>query len=82
MRAIAVQPVRESVEKKKVATKDRRVVVTGMGMVTPLGHDTETFYDNLLEGRSGVSEIQGFDCTDFPTVRIQTLSYHCNLVHV
>ncbi|CAM6096826.1 unnamed protein product [Calypogeia fissa] len=67
VRAIAVQPVRETTEKKKVATKDRRVVVTGMGMVTPLGHDADTFYDNLLEGRSGVSEIQGFDCADFPT---------------
>lgn len=68
-----MQPIRETSEKKRVATKDRRVVVTGMGMVSPLGHDADTFYDNLLEGRSGIREIQGFDCKDFPTVNIRTL---------
>ncbi|XP_077253004.1 3-oxoacyl-[acyl-carrier-protein] synthase II, chloroplastic-like isoform X5 [Tasmannia lanceolata] len=33
--------------------KQRRVVVTGMGVVTSLGHDPDSFYDNLLEGKSG-----------------------------
>lgn len=66
--AVAVQPVKESERKKKTSTKQRRVVVTGMGVVSCLGHDPDTFYDNLLAGKSGVTDIEGFDCKDFPTV--------------
>ena len=66
--AIAMQPTREITTKKKPPTKQRRVVVTGMGVVTPLGHDPDVFYNNLLEGASGVSEIETFDCAQFPTV--------------
>jgi len=44
-----------------------RVVVTGMGVVSPLGHDVEEFYDNLLEGKSGISNIENFDSSDLPT---------------
>ncbi|XP_022754769.1 3-oxoacyl-[acyl-carrier-protein] synthase II, chloroplastic isoform X1 [Durio zibethinus] len=65
--AIAVQPTREIATKKKPPTKQRRVVVTGMGVVTPLGHDPDVFYNNLLEGASGISEIETFDCAQFPT---------------
>jgi 3-oxoacyl-[acyl-carrier-protein] synthase II len=39
----------------------RRVVVTGMGCVTSLGHDKNTFYDNLLAGKSGISTITRYD---------------------
>ncbi|XP_022730990.1 3-oxoacyl-[acyl-carrier-protein] synthase II, chloroplastic-like [Durio zibethinus] len=66
-KAIAVQPTREITTKKKPPTKQRRVVVTGMGVVTPLGHDPDVFYNNLLEGVSGISEIETFDCAQFPT---------------
>eukprot|EP00897_Mesotaenium_endlicherianum_P000631 jgi/Mesen1/10569/ME000085S09904 len=38
-----------------------------MGVVSCLGHDTETFYNNLLEGKSGITEIEGFDVNDWPT---------------
>ncbi|EFJ33063.1 hypothetical protein SELMODRAFT_230708 [Selaginella moellendorffii] len=38
-----------------------------MGLVSSLGNDPDTFYDNLLEGNSGISEIQNFDCQEFPT---------------
>jgi len=38
-----------------------------MGVVTPLGHDPDVFYNNLLEGVSGISEIEAFDCAQFPT---------------
>ncbi|KAE8687835.1 synthase I [Hibiscus syriacus] len=65
--AIAVQPAREIMIKQKPPTKQRRVVVTGMGVVTPLGHDPDVFYNNLLEGASGISEIEAFDCAQFPT---------------
>ena len=39
----------------------RRVVITGMGVVSSLGHDPTEFYDNLLAGKSGISLIEGFD---------------------
>ena len=44
----------------------RRVVVTGMGMVTPLGPDMERTWSSLLEGRSGVGRITLFDVPDRP----------------
>jgi len=42
------------------------VVVTGLGMVTPLGNDVETSWSNLLAGESGAAPIQQFDASDFP----------------
>ncbi|MGQ3887421.1 beta-ketoacyl-ACP synthase II [Legionella sp. CNM-1927-20] len=45
----------------------RRVVVTGMGMVTPLGLNVEETWRGILAGRSGVVPVEGFDATDFPT---------------
>ncbi len=44
----------------------RRVVVTGVGAVTPLGNDAETFWENLTAGRSGAAPITLFDPSDFP----------------
>src|SRR5262245_32044855 len=45
----------------------RRVVVTGMGMVTPMGPDLESTWSALLAGRSGVGPIELFDARTFPT---------------
>ncbi|MBN1853882.1 MAG: beta-ketoacyl-[acyl-carrier-protein] synthase family protein [Pirellulales bacterium] len=45
----------------------KRVVVTGIGCVTPLGTDTDTLWDNLIHGRSSVRKITLFDATNFPT---------------
>src|SRR5262245_32525317 len=45
----------------------RRVVVTGMGMVTPVGTDLESTWTALLAGRSGVGTISLFDARTFPT---------------
>jgi 3-oxoacyl-[acyl-carrier-protein] synthase II len=42
------------------------VVVTGVGMVTPLGNDVETTWSNLIGGESGAAEIQQFDADEFP----------------
>lgn len=47
----------------------RRVVVTGMGMLSPLGNDVATSWQNALAGKSGISEITRFDTEGFP-VRI------------
>jgi 3-oxoacyl-[acyl-carrier-protein] synthase II len=43
----------------------RRVVVTGLGMVTPLGWGVETTWANILAGRSGAGRITAFDATDY-----------------
>lgn len=45
----------------------RRVVVTGLGLITPLGIGVETSWQNLLNGKSGIRRITGFDATAFPT---------------
>lgn len=44
-----------------------RVVVTGQGVVSSLGQDSETFYRNLLKGVSGVTHIDRFDTSEFTT---------------
>jgi len=44
----------------------RRVVVSGIGMVTPLGNDPDTTWDNLLAGESGAGPITQFDASDYP----------------
>ncbi|MGE0479734.1 MAG: beta-ketoacyl-ACP synthase II [Phycisphaerae bacterium] len=46
---------------------ERRVVVTGLGAVTPLGVAVPTFWDGLLAGRSGIAPIQRFDAAVFDT---------------
>lgn len=45
----------------------RRVVVTGIGMINPMGHDPETVWEGLREGRSGVGRTTLFDASGFPT---------------
>lgn len=42
-----------------------RVVITGMGAVTPIGNDVKTFWENCKNGVSGIDYIKGFDTTDF-----------------
>ncbi|MGD0614356.1 MAG: beta-ketoacyl-ACP synthase II [Verrucomicrobiota bacterium] len=46
---------------------DRRVVITGLGVVTPLGNEVEVFWKNLLEGQCGVETITAFDPSAFDT---------------
>lgn len=45
----------------------RRVAVTGLGVITSLGRDIETFWSNLIAGKSGISRIESFDVSDYPT---------------
>jgi 3-oxoacyl-[acyl-carrier-protein] synthase II len=48
---------------------DRRVVITGLGAITPLGNDVETFWQNLKNGVSGIHKIESFD----------TAAYDCKI---
>jgi 3-oxoacyl-[acyl-carrier-protein] synthase II len=50
-----------------MAMDKRRVVITGVGAVTPVGNTADEFWAALLEGRSGIGPITRFDATDFPT---------------
>jgi 3-oxoacyl-[acyl-carrier-protein] synthase II len=43
----------------------RRVVITGLGVITPVGNDLETFWSNLKNGVSGIRKIQAFDTTGY-----------------
>ncbi|WP_312764995.1 beta-ketoacyl-ACP synthase II [Epilithonimonas sp.] len=43
----------------------KRVVITGMGAVTPLGNDVKTFWNNILKGESGADNITHFDAEKF-----------------
>ncbi|PYL64429.1 MAG: beta-ketoacyl-[acyl-carrier-protein] synthase II, partial [Verrucomicrobia bacterium] len=44
---------------------DRRVVITGMGTITPLGNELETFWSNLKNGVSGIRKIEAFDTSGY-----------------
>ena len=46
---------------------ERRVVVTGLGIVSPLGNDISTFWQNLIAGQCGVDKISAFDPSKFDT---------------
>jgi len=45
----------------------RRVVITGLGCVTPLGDSVDVFFDSICKGKSGVSNIESFDVSQYPT---------------
>ncbi len=45
----------------------RRVVVTGLGILSPVGNDVDTAWDNIRSGRSGIGPITHFDASSFPT---------------
>ena len=45
----------------------RRVVITGVGMITPVGLDTESSWEGLINGKSGIGPITQFEAKDIPT---------------
>jgi 3-oxoacyl-[acyl-carrier-protein] synthase II len=45
----------------------KRIVITGMGVVSCFGNDVDLFYQNLLTGQSGIKTITDFPCEDYPT---------------
>ena len=44
----------------------RRVVITGMGVISPVGNGVSVFWNNVLAGKSGIREITRFDVSDYP----------------
>eukprot|EP00250_Pteridium_aquilinum_P028262 c36863_g1_i1 orf=279-1709(-) len=52
---------------KREKDPKKRVVITGMGLVSVFGNDVDTYYDKLLEGQSGIGPIDRFDASKFPT---------------
>lgn len=46
---------------------ERRVVITGLGAITPLGNDVATFWDGLVAGRSGIDRLASFDPSNVPS---------------
>ena len=49
----------------KTETHMRRVVVTGLGAITPVGKDINSFWDSLTAGKHGIAPITRFDTTDY-----------------
>ena len=47
--------------------KKRRVAITGLGAVSPIGNNVQSTWNNLIAGQSGIAEIQQFDARAFPT---------------
>ncbi|GJV15498.1 3-oxoacyl-[acyl-carrier-protein] synthase II, chloroplastic-like protein [Tanacetum coccineum] len=47
--------------------------MTRMGVETPVGHNPDEYYDNLLKGVSGISEIESFNCSNYPTIKSFTI---------
>ncbi|MBD3183250.1 beta-ketoacyl-ACP synthase II [Candidatus Poribacteria bacterium] len=45
----------------------RRVVITGMGVITPIGNNKEIFWESLCAGKNGIGKLSYFDTTDFAT---------------
>ena len=44
----------------------RRVVITGLGIISPVGNTVPEAWDNIVNGRSGIGEITRFDTSTFP----------------
>ena len=44
---------------------DRRVAITGIGVLSPVGNELEQFWDSLVEGKSGIGHITNIDASNF-----------------
>ncbi|MFQ3213664.1 MAG: 3-oxoacyl-[acyl-carrier-protein] synthase II [Marivirga sp.] len=62
--------------------KDQRVVITGMGTLNPLGNDIASFWENIVNGKSGADHITKFDTTNFKTKIACELKEHDLTAHL
>jgi len=68
----------------KTPSRQERVVITGMGIVCPLGHDVHTFWEQVLAGHSGIDRTTLFDASTFPTTfdaEVKDYDFHSHLRH-
>jgi 3-oxoacyl-[acyl-carrier-protein] synthase II len=54
-------------ERQEEAALNKRVVITGLGCISPVGSDVQTTWNNILAGKTGVGLITGYDASEFPT---------------
>ncbi|CAN1808536.1 3-oxoacyl-[acyl-carrier-protein] synthase I, chloroplastic [Linum perenne] len=66
-RSLTVAAAAVSVAPKRETDPKKRVVITGMGLVSVFGNDVDAYYEKLLAGESGVTLIDRFDASKFPT---------------
>ena len=57
-----------SLTKRRVLTLKRRVVITGLGIISPLGTGIEKNWKGIIEGKSGIRNITRFDASNFPVM--------------
>ncbi|XP_042504113.1 3-oxoacyl-[acyl-carrier-protein] synthase I, chloroplastic-like [Macadamia integrifolia] len=60
-------PIVASSAPKREKDPKKRVVITGMGIVSVFGNDVDAYYDCLLQGKSGIGTIKTFDVSELPT---------------
>ncbi|KAG8483326.1 hypothetical protein CXB51_022532 [Gossypium anomalum] len=79
--AVSLQTANKPViHQEKPANKRRRVVVTGIGLVTALGEDPDVFYNNVLQGISGITEIEKFDTSQLPSLAMRADNFMLYLI--
>lgn len=60
----------------------KKIVVTGLGCVTPLGNDLKTTWENLLKGKSGIDIIKSFDVSGFDTkIGAEVKNFEIDFIH-
>ena len=60
----------------------KKIVVTGLGCVTPVGNDLKTTWENLLKGTSGIDTIKSFDVSEFDTkIGAEVKNFEIDFIH-
>lgn len=67
LRSVSEREIKPAVNVRRIAVSRRRVVVTGMGMVSPLGNDVPSSWQGILAGHSGIGLIEHMDLSAFST---------------
>ena len=57
---------------------EKRVVITGVGAITPIGNSVEEFWKGIKEGKCGIDEITAFDISDFKVKLAAEIFSICN----
>lgn len=59
----------------------KRVVITGLGIISPLGNNISDFFDNLILGNTFVDYVSLFDASEFPTKIASEVKYESRRLH-